>query len=96
MSTHPINLTKVGFIAKETPTKVLVKYADFTDIFSLNLASKLLEHTGINDHAIKLVNANRFIRQSKSPIGALRQAEKALIFPKDLLLADTSMVFYFQ
>ena len=42
---------KVGSI---TPTKAFVKYADFT--LSPDLASKLPEHTGINDHAIELVN----------------------------------------
>ena len=56
---------KVGSIA---PTKVPVEYANFA--FSLDLASKLHEHTGINNHAIELVNANKFMRPSKSPIGA--------------------------
>ena len=45
-----------GLITKETFTKVLDKYTDFADVFSLNLASKLPEHTKINDYAIKLVN----------------------------------------
>ena len=79
--------------------KVPAKYLDFADIFSADLASELPKHTGINDHAIKLVNsqqlsyvpmyslgpvelgtlktyiktnlANKFIRPSKSPAGAL-------------------------
>ena len=42
------------------------------------------------------VYANEFIRQSMSPASALRQVEKDLIFPKDSLLADASMVFYLQ
>ena len=45
-----------GLIAKEAPTKVLAEYSDFADIFSPDLASKLSEHTGINDHAIELVD----------------------------------------
>ena len=45
-----------GLIAKKASTKVPAKYSDFADIFSQDLASKLLEHTGINDHTIKLVN----------------------------------------
>ena len=36
--------------------KVLDKYINFADLFSLDLASKLIEHTGINDHTIKLVD----------------------------------------
>ena len=32
------------------------EYSDFADIFFPELALKLPEHTGINDHAIKLVN----------------------------------------
>ena len=58
-----------GLIAKETPTKVPIKYADFT--FSPDLASELLKHTGINDYAIKLVDAN-FIRQFKLLAGVLK------------------------
>lgn len=38
----------------QAPTKVLSKYTDFADVFSLNLAIELLENTGINKHAIKL------------------------------------------
>ena len=34
------------------------------------MASGLLEHTGINDRAIELVDASEFIRPSKSPAGA--------------------------
>ena len=45
-----------GLIAEEAPTKVSAEYSDFADVFSPNLASKLPEHTGINDHAIKLVD----------------------------------------
>ena len=45
-----------GLIAEEASIKVPAKYLDFADIFSPDLASELLKHTGINDHAIKLVN----------------------------------------
>ena len=43
---------------------------DFADVFSLDLASGLSKHTGINDRAIKLVDANEFMRPSKSPARA--------------------------
>ena len=59
---------RTSLIAEETPTKVPVKYADFA--FSPDLASELPEHTGINDYAIKLVDANGFIKPSKLPKGA--------------------------
>ena len=45
-----------GLIAEEAPTKVPAEYSDFADVFSLDLASKLPEHTGIIDHAINMVD----------------------------------------
>ena len=48
-----------GLIAEEAPTKVLDEYTDFADVFSPDLAAKLPEHTGINDHAIKLVDGQQ-------------------------------------
>ena len=54
---HPFRRPQISdLIAKEAITKVLVKYLDFTDVFSLDLASELFEYIGINDHAIKLVD----------------------------------------
>ena len=43
-------------IAKKASTKVVTKYLDFADVFSLDLTSELFEHIGILDHAIKLVD----------------------------------------
>ena len=48
-----------GLIVEKAPTKVPAEYADFADMFSPDLASKLPKHTGINDHAIKLVNGQQ-------------------------------------
>ena len=59
---------RTSLIAEETPTKVPVEYADFADVFSPDLASKLPEHAGVDDHVIELVDANKFIRPSKSPL----------------------------
>ena len=42
------------------------------------------------------VYANGFIKLSKSPAGAPRQAGKGLILPKDFLLANASIVFHLQ
>ena len=33
-----------------------MEYSDFVDVFSPKLALKLIKYTGINDHAIKLVD----------------------------------------
>ena len=64
---HPSRRPQIGgLIAEEALTKVPVKYTDFANMFSLDLASKLPEHTGINNHAIELVEADGFIRPSKS------------------------------
>ena len=68
---HPsLRPQKAELIAKEVPTKVLVKYADFADVFFPDLASELPEHAGVDDHVIELIDANEFIRPSKSPAGA--------------------------
>ena len=40
-----------------TLTKVSNKYVNFADVFFPDLASKLPEHTEINDYAIKLVDS---------------------------------------
>ena len=56
---------RAGLIAEEAPTKVPVEYADFA--FSPDLASKLPEHTGINDYADELVDVNGFIRPPSYP-----------------------------
>ena len=64
---HPSRGPQItDLIAKETPTKVPVEYADFADVFSPDLASELPGHTGINDHSIELVDANGFIRSTGS------------------------------
>ena len=46
----------VGLIAKEAPTKVFAEYLDFADVFSLDLVSKLLKYSKINDYTIELGN----------------------------------------
>ncbi len=40
----------------EAPTEDPSEYADFVDVFSPMLAAELSEHTGINNHAIELVD----------------------------------------
>ena len=48
-----------GLIAEEAFIKISAEYSDFADIFSPDLASELLKHIGINDHAIELVNGQQ-------------------------------------
>ena len=45
-----------GLIVGKAPTKILVEYSDFADVFSPDWVSMLPEHTGINDYAIELIN----------------------------------------
>ncbi len=58
--------------ADEPPTKVPSKYADFADVCSPKLAAELPKHTGINDHAIELVDD---WQPSYNPIYSLRPVE---------------------
>ena len=56
---HPFCRSYIAYlIVKEVFVKIFVKYANFVDLFSPNLAFKLSEHTKINNHAIKLVNSH--------------------------------------
>ena len=60
LDVHPSRRPQIsGLIAEEAPTKVPAEYSDFADVFSPDLASKLSEHTGINDHAIELVDGQQ-------------------------------------
>ena len=60
LDVHPFRRSQIsGLIAEEAPTKVSAKYSDFADVFSLDLASELPKHTGINDHAIELVKGQQ-------------------------------------
>ncbi len=54
---HPLRRAQIAHLkADEAPTEVASEYADFVDVFSPKLAVELSEHTGINDHAIELVD----------------------------------------
>ena len=73
LNVHPSRRPQVsGLIAKEAPTKVPAKYLDFPDVFSPNLASELPEYTGINSHAIELVDGQQ---PPYGPIYSLRPVE---------------------
>ena len=60
LDVHPSRRPQIsGLIAEEAPTTVPAEYSDFADVFSPDLASELPEHTGINDHAIELVEGQQ-------------------------------------
>ena len=60
LDVHPSRRPQIsGLIAKKALTKVSAKYLDISDVFSLDLASELPEHTGINHHAIKPVDGQQ-------------------------------------
>ena len=46
-------------LADKAPTEVLLKYSDYTDVFLFDLAIELSENTGMNEHAIKLVEVKQ-------------------------------------
>ena len=57
---HPFCRSKIaGLIAKKTLTKVSTEYDDFTEVFSLDLAFKLLKQMRINNYAIELFNGHQ-------------------------------------
>ena len=54
---HPSRRAQIAaLVANEASTSISTEYSDFADVFSPKLASELPEYTGINDHAIKLVD----------------------------------------
>ena len=69
LDVHPFcRLQIASLIAKKAPIKIPNEYVNFA--FSPDLVSKLSKYTEINNHSIKLVDANGFIRLSMSPTGA--------------------------
>ena len=62
LNIHPFCRPQISdLIAKMTLIKVPAKYLNFADVFSLDLASKIFEHTGINDYIIELVNGQQLL-----------------------------------
>ena len=60
LDVHPFRRLQISsLISEEAFTTVTAKYLDFADVFSPDLAFKLPKHTGIIDHAIKLVKGQQ-------------------------------------
>lgn len=56
LSIHPSRAAQITTLQwDKSPIKILVKYADYADIFAFDLAIKLPKNIGINKHAIKLI-----------------------------------------
>ena len=69
----PLNVNPIaGLIAEEALMKIPDEYVDFANVLSPDLASELPEHTGINDHAIELVNGQQ---PPYGPIYSLRPVD---------------------
>ena len=69
---HPSCRPQISdLIAKKALIKFSAKYLDFADVFSLDLASKLLEYTKINNHAIKLVDGQQSTYESIYSLGPM-------------------------
>ena len=43
-------------VVNKAPASIPIEYSDFADVFFLELVSKFLKYTRINDHAIELVD----------------------------------------
>ena len=55
MPIHSKKQANIKFLLfNKAPTKILAKYSNYSDVFSVEYVVKLLENIGINEHAIKL------------------------------------------
>ena len=55
MTIHPSRAAQIAALKQDkAPIKVPPEYADYADIFSINLAMELPKNIDINKHAIKL------------------------------------------
>ncbi len=43
----------------KAPTEIPAKYSDYADVFSSDLVMELLENTGMNEHAIELIEGKQ-------------------------------------
>ena len=74
LNVHPFQSSWISsLIVKKASTKVPAKYSDFVDVFSPDLTSELLEHSGINDPAIELVEGCQ--QPPYGPINSLEPVE---------------------
>ncbi len=60
----------------KAPTEIPTEYSDYADIFSLDLAMELPENTGVNEHAIELIDEKQPLY---GPIYALSPVELEML-----------------
>lgn len=57
ISFHPSQVTQVAiFWRDKTPTKISARFADYSNVYFLNLVIELYENTAMNEHVIKLLD----------------------------------------
>ena len=60
MIIYPVQIVLIAALqCDKSPTKVLVEYADYANVFSLDLVIKLSENTNINKYVIKLLEGKK-------------------------------------
>ncbi len=69
---HPSRKAQIAHLkVDKTPSEVSSKYVDFIDVFSSKLTAELPKHTGINDHAIELVDDQQPLYGPISSFGSM-------------------------
>lgn len=59
---HPFYKVQILFLkADKASIAILFKYTDFMDVFSPDLTTEFLEHTGINHYAIKVIKSKQLL-----------------------------------
>ncbi len=70
---HPSRAAQIAALKWDNaPTEIPAEYSDYIDIFSSELVMELLENTGMNEHAIKLIDDKQ---PPYGPIYTLRSVE---------------------
>ncbi len=73
LSIYPSRAAQIAALQwNNTPTEISVEYFDYDDVFSSDLAMELPENTGINEHAIELIEGKQ---PPYGPIYALNLVE---------------------
>ncbi len=70
---HPFRAAQIATLQwDKASTKIPAEYSDYADVFSSDLAMELPENTGMNEHAIELIERNQL---PYGPIYALNPVE---------------------
>ncbi len=73
LSIYPFQAAQIAALWwDKAPTEIPAKYSDYTNVFSSDLAMELPENTGMNEHAIELIEGKQ---PPYGPIYALSSVE---------------------